>query len=152
MDIIKQLSNEYDTRLTIVREYAKGENTNRTAGDVSPFGEMRLSSKKISTAIHEFAHSLTSTHLKKFGLETNEDFWKEIKKIRNEYNKARRIDRSILISFYAETDIDEFMAEAFTQAKMAELGLEFTEEYGSDLTYSRKVLEIIDKYFKKKKK
>lgn len=150
LDIIKSLSNEYDTYLTEVRWYEKGENTRRAAGDVSHWGSMRLSSRKKSTAIHEFAHSLSSTVAEKEGTTNCPDFWKEIRKVRTEYKKARRTDPRISISYYAEDSIDEFFAEAFTQAKMKQLGLDYKEEYGEDTTYSDKVLAIADKYFKKK--
>ena len=150
LDIIKSLSNEYDTYLTEVRWYEKGENTRRAAGDVSHWGRMRLSSRKKSTAIHEFAHSLSSINAEKEGTTNCPDFWKEIRKVRTEYKKARRTDPRISISYYAEDSIDEFFAEAFTQAKMKQLGLDYKEEYGEDTTYSDKVLAIADKYFKKK--
>ena len=42
-----------------------------------------------------------------------------------------------------------FFAEAFTQAKMAKLGLPLPREYGSDLTYSNRVISVVDKYFKR---
>ena len=50
---------------------------------------------------------------------------------------------------HGSRSVDEFFAEAFAQAKMSQLGLSLPEKYGTDLTYSNKVLEIVDKYFKK---
>lgn len=149
IDTIKQLATEYDSRLTTVRMFGKGENRVQAAGDVSPFGEMRLSSSKEATAVHEFAHSLSQSKLKKYGLDADDDFWKEIRQVRAEYNKHIRENPLDKISFYASDNIDEFFAEAFTQAQLSKLGVPLPDVYGSDLTYSNKVLEIVDKYFKK---
>lgn len=147
--VIKQLSNEYNTKLVTVREYEKGENKRFAAGDVSAFGEMRLSSRKKDVAVHEFAHSLAITQDSKMGVEGNDAFWKEIRKVRNEYNKHVRQHPTDKISFYAADNVDEFFAEAFTQAKAKQLGIPLPDSYGDDLTYSNKVLSIVDKYFKK---
>lgn len=147
--IIKQLSNEYNTKLVTVREFKKGENKLHVAGDVSAFGEMRLSSKKKEVAVHEFAHSLTTTKDSKMGLDGNDAFWGEIRRVRNEYNKYVRQHPTDKISFYAADNLDEFFAEAFTQAKANQLGIPLPDYYGYNLTYSNKVLSIVDKYFKK---
>lgn len=81
------------------------------------------------------------------------DFWKEIKKIQREYHRDvdKTSDTSRWISSYEHSSrsVDEFFAEAFTQAKMSKLKLELPPKYGADLTYSNKVLEVVDKYFKK---
>lgn len=106
----------------------------------------------ISDLTHEFTHTITSS---KSG---DEEFWKEIKSIKNSYNRAlTKIDKEnivektisyeeavkrkseIYISEYANKTVDEFMAEAFTDAKLSE----------NPSQYSIKALEVIDKYFKK---
>ena len=64
----------------------------------------------------------------------DETVWTKAQKLTEELKKVQ-------ISKYADMSIDEFMAEAFTDAKI-----------GSDPSeYSKQVLEVIDKYFKKKK-
>lgn len=99
--------------------------------------ELKLGKNQIyGTTYHEFAHSLSQSREK-----TNPEFWKEIRKIRKEYNVKRGggdwFDKKI--SYYADHDIDEFFAEAFTQAKLSETPSE----------YSKQVLAVTDKYFKK---
>lgn len=125
---------------------------------------------------HEFAHTLMDfeSPLKNYvGAETShiKAARKEIKSIREAYQerirtltiaqkqaeldaitsfdetdwtKAQKLTeelKKVQISKYADMSIDEFMAEAFTDAKI-----------GSDPSeYSKQVLEVIDKYFKKKK-
>ena len=143
---INGLVDEYDTRLTAVKIGAK-----QAAGTVDMGGLMRLSSNSPDVAFHEFAHSITTEHLTKLGLSDDADFWKEIRKIRTKYRKDVRDDSTRWISYYADSgnDINEFMAEAFTQAKMHQIGIKLPDKYGSDYTYSDQVLEVIDKYFKK---
>lgn len=146
INLIKQLVNEYNTRLLSVKVGA-----HQAAGTVNLGGEMRLSSKNAHTAIHEFAHSISIESLTKFGVEQHEEFWKEIKKIRQQYRKDVGDDSTRWISSYehGNRSADEFLAEAFTHAKLKQLGLEIPSKYGVDFTYSDKVLAVVDKYFKK---
>jgi SPP1 gp7 family putative phage head morphogenesis protein len=146
VSLIKQLTDEYDTRLTSV-----GFGSVKAAGDANMGGGIRLSSKKPDTAIHEFAHSITFERLTKYKVEDNTAFWKEIKAVKRAYRADVGDDSSRWISSYERSSgsVDEFFAEAFTQAKMHELGLPIPESYGKDLTYSKRVLAIVDKYFKK---
>lgn len=149
VDIIKQLSEEYDTRLYEVTVGAKG-----AAGSVDMGGLMRLSSNSPQIAFHEFGHTLANTRLQKYGVTDDEAFWKEIKAVRSQYRKAVGNDSSLWISTYehgniTEFKVDEFLCEAFAQAKMARLGIPLPSSYGRDLTYSNKVLDIVDKYFSK---
>lgn len=86
---------------------------------------------------HEFAHSISQSREK-----TDPKFWKEMRALFREYrNDGNSPDwfSRLKISSYAETDVDEFMAEAFTQAKLKE----------NPSPYAIRALEIIDKYFKK---
>lgn len=150
VEVIKDLSNEYNTRLQKVTTGAEN-----AAGDVDITGSrLRLSSNKIEVAVHEFAHTLANTTADKYGLTNDKGFWDEIRKIRTAYRKDVRNDRSKSISFYADGQgiLDEFMAEAFTQAKMTERGMKLPEEqYGTDTEYAERVLNVINKYFKKKR-
>lgn len=146
-EIIEQLSSQYQTRLQRVDIGAK-----KSAGEVDMSGAgMKLSDKHTNTTIHEFAHTLANSSADKYGLTNDQEFWKEIKKIRREYMKDVEGDPSRWISAYEHSSgsLDEFMAEAFTHAKMREMGLEIPGKYGSDFTYSERVLETVDRYFAK---
>lgn len=152
-DMILKLTGQYKTRLRTVAPGA-----HQAAGSVDMGGNMRLSSKRVSDAIHEFAHSISINALTKYKVVDDSEFWKEIKKIRTKYRKAEKEDlKKYRISTYADTgggaahgdNIDEFFAEAFTQAKMRELGLKLPDKYGTDFTYSQQVLDTTDKFFGK---
>lgn len=147
--IIKNLADEYDTRLTTVGPGASGG-----AGDVDMGGALRLSSTANDVAIHEFAHSIATEALTKYGVVDDSAFWKEIRSVRSAYRKDVGDDSKRWISSYEHSSkkIDEFFAEAFAQAKMSQMGMPLPDKYGNDLTYSNQVLEITDKYFKKTKK
>lgn len=105
----------------------------------------------ISTITHEFAHSISQSQL-------DPVFWKEIKAIRRRYKIAlskidkrrivlKKIDfeqaikekKKIFISEYADTNADEFFAEAFSAAKLNPDASPFAKE----------VLKVTDKYFKR---
>ena len=147
--LIIKLSKEYDTRLY---EVVAGAGT--VAGSVDQGGKMRLSSVNFSTVIHEFAHTLAQTSLEKYGVESYGDFWKEIKRVRSQYRRDVKDDSLRWISSYehgeTKNKYDEFMAEAFTLAKLKQMGLKIPSYYGCDFTYADKVLEIVDRYFKKR--
>jgi hypothetical protein len=155
IETIKELASEYDTRLQKVSMGAKN-----AAGSVDiSCSEMKLSSVFKDIVIHEFAHTLSNVKGTKYGVMDDTDFWNEIRKIRTRYRKAVSENSNASISSYADIgggssqgdNLDEFMAEAFTQAIAARKGLKLRDKYGNDLTYSNQVLEVIDKYFKKKK-
>lgn len=145
-DMIRRLAAEYDTRLATVSSGSRGK-VGASAVDLA--GNMVLSSRQISTTIHEFAHSISMSNLKKYGLADDGEFWKEIKKIRAQYRNAYAKGETKSISGYADSELDEFFAESFALAKMRELGIEIPFGYGSDVTYSQQVLDVVDKYFKK---
>ena len=151
-DIIEKLVSEYKTRLEKVTLGAKN-----AAGNVDISGAtMRLSAGHENVVVHEFAHTLANSDADKYGLTNDKDFWKEIKKVKREYHKDvdKTSDTTRWISSYehGNKSIDEFFAEAFAHAKMREMGVEIPNTYGYDFTYSKKVLDIVDKYFKKVKK
>lgn len=146
--LIENLASEYDTRLRNVTTGAQ-----KAAGDVDITGQkMRINTNALHTAIHEFAHTIANSYAQKIGLTNNADFWKEIRKIRREYHKAvdRTADTNRWISSYEHSNksVDEFFAEAFTHAKMKQMGLEIPDRYGKNFTYSDKVLKTVDKHFK----
>lgn len=146
-DMIRRLAAEYDTRLTTVSSGSRKKSG--AAGTVDLAGNMVLSSRQISTTIHEFAHSISMSKLEKYGLADDGEFWKEIKKIRTKYRKAYAKGEAKSISGYADSELDEFFAESFALAKMHELGMEIPYGFGSDVTYSQQILDTVDKYFKK---
>ena len=65
----------------------------------------------------------------------------ELAKLQKEALKAKEAYDVVRISKYSMVSADEFMAEAFTQAKIGAAKGE----------YSQRVMEVIDKYFRKKK-
>ena len=151
-ELIKQLSNEYSTRLENVTVGAE-----KAAGDVDISGaRMRLNTSEQTAALHEFAHTLANSKADKYGMTSDKEFWKEVSKVRREYRRDVDKNQDVLryISTYehASRDIDEFLAEAFAHAKAKELGLDLPKKYGNDFTYSDKVLKIVDRYFKNKAK
>lgn len=96
--------------------------------------DLRLGDKQnLGITYHEFAHSLSQSREK-----VDPEFWKEMRKLKKEYASELRFGEE-KISTYAMHDVDEFMAEAFTQAKLSDNPSE----------YSIRALEIIDKYFKR---
>lgn len=96
--------------------------------------DLRLGDKQyLGITYHEFAHSLSQSREK-----VDPEFWKEMRKLKKEYTSELRFGEE-KISTYAMHDVDEFMAEAFTQAKLSDNPSE----------YSIRALEIIDKYFKR---
>ena len=146
-ELISQLNDEYNSRLIEVKRGAE-----KASGDADQIsGIIRLSSTHDDTTIHEFAHLIAGTRTDKLGLTDNAEFWKEIKKIRRQYMKDVADDPARWISSYehASGKVDEFFAEAFTHAKMRELGLQDIRR-GSDYTYSQQVLDVTNKYFGKK--
>ncbi|MDD6134070.1 MAG: minor capsid protein [Selenomonadaceae bacterium] len=150
--LLGKLSSEYKTKLKTVKHKADRKTIQSGSGEVDiTSSSMRLSSTLDDVVVHEFAHTLAVEKADKFGLTDNHLFWNEIRKIRTAYRKARAKDPNISISAYTDNPdknyLDEFMAEAFAHAKCAEMGLP-TLGFGKDYTYSKQVLEVIDKYFK----
>ena len=146
--LVDSLSAEYRTRLKSVSGGAV-----KAAGDVDITGEhMRVNSKSPNVIIHEFAHTLANSSADKYGLTHDNDFWKEIKQIRRQHRKAVREGSGKSISVYGDShkNNDEWMAESFALAKMREKNIPIPLGYGDDTTYSQRVLETVNKYFKKR--
>ena len=144
---ITQLCNEYETNLVSVDLEASKKGVK---GSVDMAGQMHLSATKKSTIVHEFAHSIASTSRDKLGLSDDKEFWKEIRKIRTEHNKAIKNGTNKKISDYSLENLDEYFAEAFAHSYLKGTK-DLSWEYSDDFEYSDKVKEIIDKYFKKKR-
>lgn len=146
-DMILQLEQQYNTRLQTVTVGAE-----KAAGSVDMSGAtMKLNNSQPETVIHEFAHSIANSKADKYGVTHDSAFWDEIKAIKRKYRRDVGSDTSRWISSYehGNNDLDEFFAEAFTHAKMREMGLDIPSKYGSDFTYSQQVLDVVNKYFGK---
>lgn len=102
-----------------------------TEGSIPKIGGRNID---IYTTTHEFAHTL-SERLTSTLYGKDEDFWDEIESIYFDYKKNGRG----VLGKYASTNQNEFLAEAFAEAK---LGVNPSE-------YSSKVLGTVDKYFGK---
>jgi hypothetical protein len=104
----------------------------------------------IATTVHEFGHVISiSQYLKlKDVPESTKMFYRELTQIRSNYinelleanrNKNYKLRNDISLGNYASTNIDEFMAEAFTEYKLS----------SNPSKYALATGKLIDKYFKK---
>jgi uncharacterized protein with gpF-like domain len=104
----------------------------------------------IATTVHEYGHLISLRHqLKQFNPPTEiVNYYKELKKINSLYKKELKgFDQTqdyynrnqISLGDYASTNIDEFMAEAFTEYRLS----------SNPSKYATLVGKLIDKYFKK---
>ena len=143
------LMKEYNSPLKSVKRGAAGRGT-RAATDMMG-EEISLNTSDYTTMAHEFFHSMANTKRDKAGLSDHSAFWKEIKSIRRKYNSEVNTGSYSpkQISAYAGENLDEFAAECFGQYKTIEKGEKLGIEMGTDTTYSKQVVEVIDKYFKK---
>jgi len=98
---------------------------------------------KISSLTHEFAHFVTITDKSKFGYKKDKDFFKELSFIKKEYNKDLKDNRdeffNLFLGEYANTNLDEFLAEGFTEYKLK----------SNPSKYALKIGKLFDKYYKK---
>lgn len=170
--------NVQDAKITfnksVVKDYDKFMERMKTAVDRGQFPKIPESQYENYVITHEFTHTLFETEgsLKNYvnaDTKNIEKARKEIKFLRNEYqervrklsaefkdleqksletfdpdiwDKAVKVEKELkdlTISNYARENADEFMAEAFAEAKLSK----------DPSPYSIKVLEVIDKYFKK---
>ncbi len=146
---ITQLSAEYDTFLTSV---ASTSNI-KAAGTMGMGGNMNLPFKNLAVVYHEFAHSLTQQARVKYGLATEKEilFEKELAKLFTKYKKDVNKNVKYQISSYSMKDKDEFMAEAFRQMKTYGTKEYEVKTLGNDFTYGKKVMDLINRFFKKHK-
>lgn len=129
------------------RKYVKG---NTRIREKSRVDEENL---EIATTVHEFAHVIAVDDLKVVGVEGRRqnaiDFFNELGEIRSQYyaelrdltldgKKAEMYD--LHLGKYAGTNLNEFMAEAFTEYKLS----------SAPSKYATKAGELIDKYYKRK--
>lgn len=149
---ISYLSDIYDTGLREV-QYVKKSFIGGEAGNVDVTGSI-MTLHKASITKHEFFHTLdmSSRSKKSFGgqLETNNEFWKESKKLFSKYKKEAVHDIGRRISDYSTTNVDEFMSEAFSVYYGGKPADSFG--VGIESPYVTEAVSIIDKYFKREKK
>jgi len=104
----------------------------------------------IATTVHEYGHLISLRHqLKQFNPPIEiVNYYKDLKKINRLYKKElKEFDQNedyynrnqISLGDYANTNIDEFMAEAFTEYRLS----------SNPSKYAVLVGKLIDKYFKK---
>ena len=147
-DTINELASKYKTRLISVPKNPKAPKNPGEKGHVDVAFQMYLNSTQKHVVVHEFAHTLSMTTTDKLGLTDDKKFWKEMTKLFNKYKKDASKNFKKSMSMYSFEDVDEFMAEGFTKAIMNKINV-LGESYGDDVEYPNKVLEIVDKYFKK---
>jgi SPP1 gp7 family putative phage head morphogenesis protein len=107
----------------------------------------------LATNVHEFAHVISTDRNVLSGVKnTDFNFFKELREIRVNYTSelaklANDFEGSILkreqykihLGSYANTNINEFMAEGFTEYKL----------HSKPSKYALKIGQLIDKYYKK---
>lgn len=154
LNVLNKLVQDYNSPLAEVERGGIGAKAGEKGWvEIGERNKMHLSTAGESTSIHEFAHTLAIKKEDDLGLSDNSEFWKEVAKVRRQYNKAIALDPTLKISSYANDSIEEFMAEAFALSKMKEMGIPITYQTGlseGGLQYAQEVLKIIDKYFKRK--
>lgn len=105
---------------------------------------------EVATLTHEFAHVITNNDIaNKFSTDANaKQFWSGIKNINSEYkneiqlmNNKNDFDglNKTYLGRYASTNLDEFVAEGFTEYKLN----------SAPSKYAVKIGQLIDKHFKK---
>jgi hypothetical protein len=103
----------------------------------------------ISTLTHEFSHVISmKDDFAMFKYPQIQSFWDDMGKIRRRYRKEvknlvlgknyKELD-DVYLGTYADTDMDEFMAEGFTEYQLSSNPSKYAKEIG----------QLIDKYFKK---
>lgn len=109
-----------------------------------------LSKNDLYVLTHEFGHVISLDSYKQWGYKFPEieNFWSELSKIKSRYKKEIKqllikgdVNglNEIYLGDYAETNKNEFMAEAFTEYKLN----------SNPSKYALEVGQLIDKYFKK---
>jgi SPP1 gp7 family putative phage head morphogenesis protein len=105
---------------------------------------------EIATTVHEFAHVICTDRAEIITGSKGAEFIGKLRVLRNDYNSELFVshgltDKKELISLslgkYASTNLNEFMAEAFTEYKLS----------SQPSKYAVKAGELIDEYFKIKK-
>lgn len=135
------------------------DQTNRTIQRVyrNEFSTLKFAAKskvdpqnvEVSTLTHEFAHVISTENPAIFAKYPEmQSFWKEMKSVMTKYRKELKSKMNerdvvaldqIFLGDYANTNRNEFMAEAFTEYKLS----------SNPSKYALEVGRLIDKYFKR---
>jgi hypothetical protein len=139
------------TRVNFGSKVGNGRvNFNPESVNLREFSKIDNDKLNISTTTHEFGHLITITdHMSANNIQKS--FWKDLLNIREKYKIETRQYRSqipynknqlneIYLGRYAETNPNEFLAEAFTEYKLS----------SNPSKYALQIGNLIDKYFKKK--
>ena len=152
-EIIDRLQSEYNNpNLKRVVKYHQSGNSKNEGGNCDPGGaNISLRWKDPQIVVHEYFHSLIQKQFNTKNID-NEAFWKEIDTIYKDYRKAmsQRDFRDYIITDYANTNAEEFAAEAFSAYKLNQWGMEMPYGIGENLTFANRVGSIVDKFFSKK--
>ena len=133
--------NTTDSIFNRTRNLAEQRFSKRFKSDVSEVNN------KIATITHEFAHCMITRHAE-YRTVKGQEYYEELKALKREYNgeKLRLLRRNnveeynkIWLGDYANLNVDEFMAEGFTEFKLSD----------NPSKYAIKIGELINKYFKK---
>ena len=133
--------NTTDSIFNRTRNLAEQRFSTRFKSDVSELNN------KIATLTHEFAHCMITRHAE-YRTVKGQEYYEELKALKRQYNgeklRLRRRNNieeynKIWLGDYAETNVDEFMAEGFTEFKLSD----------NPSKYAIKIGELINKYFKK---
>ena len=153
-EIIDRLQSEYNNpNLKRVVKYHQSGNSKNEGGNCAPGGEnISLRWKDPQNVVHEYFHSLIQKQFNTKNID-NEAFWKEIDTIYKDYRKAmsQRDFRDYIITDYANTNAEEFAAEAFSAYKLNQWGMEMPHGIGENLTFANRVGNVVDKFFSKNK-
>ena len=106
---------------------------------------------ELGTLTHEFAHVITNNRVSlNYNNDANQkEFWNNLKQVRAEYNNELTTLRQnndieelnkVYLGKYSATNIDEFLAEGFTEYKLN----------SNPSKYAKKIGELVDTHFKKK--
>ena len=150
VSLLDRLTETYETRMKEVYDDAQGYSEHRA--NMGAAGDMHLpKNPNLETVAHEFGHSVASLEAEKRGyVSYDKGFKKEIRKLHKEYKQEihRYGNRKYALDAigYAD-DIDEFIAEAFSAGVLPEYS-----KHIEDTEFVEKAMQIIDKYFKKKKR
>lgn len=147
-DIIEiNFGHQYDKRRIDYRTIAERRKENETL--YAPKSKVDEVNLKISTLTHEYAHVISLHYHREDSPELTK-FWNNIESLKREYqSKIRSLKNSgpdgdaelqkIYLGDYASTNLNEFMAEGFTEYKL----------YSHPTPYAIKIGKLIDEYFGK---
>lgn len=122
----------YKSRAALLDELKKAA----SSGNMPRIGSRNVD---VYTTTHEFAHTFSSSVISRlYGTAIETDFWDEIEAVYMDYKK----NGNGILGKYASSNQDEFLAEAFADAKLGARPSKWSED----------VLVIIDRYYKKKRK